>query len=167
MCKHNHLCISTLLLLASHADASEQTTLPWASVQHNDDFFKLLLDKPPVGINIFSQWDAATGKVPDARGLLDGIEVGGRYIIRETGRNFNAVNPVTSLYGNAGTSWGLPASSNPFTDCWVAYGVESIPMIHLNANNWVHSLYHWEQELSKKEMMIVTRALRKEIGGIP
>ena len=40
-------------------------------------------------------------------------------------------------------------------------------LIDTNNANWVHSRYHWNKELSQEEMKIVTRALRKEIGGIP
>ena len=68
VCKHNHLCIATFLLIASIAD-SIHPALPWETPQQNDDFLHLLLDKPPVGINIFSHYDATTGVVPDARGL--------------------------------------------------------------------------------------------------
>jgi hypothetical protein len=49
--------------------------LPWDSPQQNDDFLQLLLDKPPVGIHIFSHYDAATGTVPDARGLGSAYDV--------------------------------------------------------------------------------------------
>ena len=40
-------------------------------------------------------------------------------------------------------------------------------MINPDTANWVHSRYHWNHELSQNEMMVVTRALRKEIGGKP
>ena len=69
MCaKTTHLCIAILLLLSSLAD-SIHPALPWDTPQQNDDFLHLLHDKPPVGINIFSHYDATTGVVPDARGL--------------------------------------------------------------------------------------------------
>ena len=70
--KHNHLCIFTLFLLTSHIAAiitpTDEVILPWDSLQQNDDFLRLLIGNPPVGINIFSHYDAATGVVPDARG---------------------------------------------------------------------------------------------------
>ena len=47
------------------------TPLPWDSPQQNDEFLRLLVDKAPVGINIFSHYDATTGKVPDARGWVN------------------------------------------------------------------------------------------------
>jgi len=47
------------------------------------------------------------------------------------------------------------------------YDAAVTPTIDTGTANWVHSRYHWDQELSQAEMMEVTRALRKEIGGIP
>ncbi|KAJ1463953.1 hypothetical protein T484DRAFT_1758454, partial [Baffinella frigidus] len=41
---------------------------PWTTAQQNDEFLALVGAKPPVGINIFSHYDAVSGKVPDARG---------------------------------------------------------------------------------------------------
>jgi hypothetical protein len=49
--------------------------LPWDSPQQNDDFLQLLIAKPPVGIHIFSHYDAATGTVPDARGVVYDVDV--------------------------------------------------------------------------------------------
>ena len=205
--KGNQLCISALMLLMSLSDTI-QTKLPWDIPQQNDAFLQLLLDTPPVGIHIFSQYDNVTEKVLDARGqscayndaggelvpcLFDIIDVSGGEIVTETGGNFNAVNPVTSLYGVKDMIWDLPESSGPYTTCWLArhddaynsdwnsicstssssgvyvrdqkYVNGIAPMIDTNNANWVHSRYHWNQELNQTDMMIVTRALRKEIGG--
>ncbi len=31
----------------------------------------------------------------------------------------------------------------------------------------IHSVYVWDKELNNREMKVVTRALRKELGGVP
>jgi hypothetical protein len=105
---------------------------------------------------------------------------------------FNAVNEVESLYGDVDTTWTLP-STGTSTTCWIArhddvdnsdwnsicstssgvhvrdqQSVDTVtPMINANTANWVHSRYHWNEVLNRDDMMIVTRALRKEIGGKP
>ena len=193
--KHNNLCITIFLLLVSlHCCySSNSRILPWDSPQQNDAFLKLLLQIMPQSVSIFSEYDA--GKVPDALGSTFEIQVADGEIITEPGGDFNAVNPVQSLYGDVGTVWVVPVTSFPFTTCWLArhdedgnsdwnsicstsygggfhvrdqqYGDGMMPMIHTKNANWVHSRYHWDQALGQNNMKIVTRALRKEIGGIP
>ena len=127
--KHNHQCISTLLLLASLADAV--SVLPWNSTQQNDDFIHLLLDKPPVGINIFAHYEHLTypfshkGKVPDARGWDYDLDVdGASYYLpkKETmreGESTNSANIVSSLDIRHINSVTWPAALKPtFTVCW-------------------------------------------------
>jgi len=171
--------------------------LPWKSAQQNDDFLEFLLEKPPVGINIFSHYEASTGKVPDARGFDHDVLVTGT-IFTETGGDFNAVNEVVSLNAPVGTTWDFPAITDRSATCWLARSdgdwvsmcsttyeagpgyirtfyvrdqisfADAIPIIDTNNANWVHSRYHWNEEFGDiASMMLVTRALRKEIGGTP
>ena len=182
----SNLYIYTFLLLVSQAAA----VLIWDSPQQNDAFLQLLETKPPAGINLFSHHNAVSNKVPDARGFAYEVTVIGGTIFTEPGGEFNAVNPVKSLYGALGQTWTFPSSTSPFTICWLArsdgdwesicsssyegvyvrdqqYDAAVTPTIDTGTANWIHSRYHWDQELSQAEMMEVTRALRKEIGGIP
>ena len=173
------------------------TSFPWTTDQQNDQFLALLVAKPPAGINIFSHYDPDTSKVPDARGLAYDVDVIGTAPVPETesAGEFNATNSVTSMYGTADTTWTFPSSADQFTTCWLArhdtvdnsdwhiicstsasggvyvrdqqYDAAVTPMINTGTANWVHSRYHWNQELSQDDILIVTTALRKEIGGIP
>jgi len=70
------ICMCLLLMWSFFTGDCDATT-PWDSPQQNDAFLELLKNEPPVGINIFSHFDAATGKVPDARGFDYDVTVTG------------------------------------------------------------------------------------------
>jgi hypothetical protein len=110
---------------------------------------------------------------------------------------FNAVNPVTYLYGGVLTTWTWPTLPSPtYTRCWVTrndvtinwlvaclantnpftYIVDQTNMAAPStapspvlpaSENYVHSTYTWDVALTEADMKLVTMALRKEIGGIP
>jgi hypothetical protein len=45
--------------------------------------------------------------------------------------------------------------------------VMTLPALDTAVGNYVHSSYTWDIELDNAEMKLVTRALRKELGGVP
>jgi len=110
--------------------------------------------------------------------------------------DFNAVNPVTSLYAPVGATWAWPARpEGPYTRCWttrnsiatdwkVACFTNNPPqyvvdqqhvgspdeaplLIHPDAANHLHALYTWDTALTTDEMKTVTSGLRAELGGVP
>jgi hypothetical protein len=195
------ICILVLSLLSMSNCPCASAAFPWTTVQQNDAFLRLLCQNPPVGINIFSHYDATTNKVPDARGVAYDVELSGSIpVVTKSGTNtFGAVNPVTSLYGDVATTWTWPTLPGPaYTMCWVTRNNASInwqvacftgtntstftyvvdqtnvivqnttsPPIVTASDNYVHSTYTWNTTLSNVEMKVVTRALRKELGGVP
>ena len=105
------LCISTLLIPASLAETTQPNTavLPWDSPQQNDDFLRVLLEKPPADVNIFSHYDATKGIVPDARG--NGYDVAvdkplqfppadGTVVMSNTDNDKGTMTKSDAAYGN-------------------------------------------------------------------
>jgi Tyrosine-protein kinase ephrin type A/B receptor-like len=189
------LFLLAVLLLASHVVAA----FPWTTPQQNDVFLQFLVTTPPVGINIFSHYNSVAKTVPDARGNTHTITLTGitSPAVTITTASFNAVNPVTSVYGDVDTGWGLTPPPNAYTWCWVSKNGDLIdwvvacfanttPFTHVidqttiapppdtaagpvdtTTANYLHSIYTWGTTLSTTDMKLVTMALRKEIGGVP
>lgn len=73
------------------------------------------------------------------------------------------------------SDWTITCVTNGLTDpfTYVTDQVESVSTqqtmsaTHPSSDNWVHSMYTWDIALTKSDMKSVTRALRKEIGGVP
>ncbi|KAJ1463912.1 hypothetical protein T484DRAFT_3649390, partial [Baffinella frigidus] len=94
--------LSAALLLTSHAVAA---AFPWTTAQQNDQFLALVGAKPPVGINIFSHYDAVSGKVPDARG--NGYDVTATKTITVDVTIANRIYPPTNVvvFTTENTRW--------------------------------------------------------------
>jgi hypothetical protein len=189
---HPLLLGCALLLFAPHSDAD---FCCGTTKQQNDQFLTLITtDNKPVGIHIFSHYVSNT--VPDARGVAyaDTVTVSDSPVVTTTGASFNAVNTITSLYGPVGTVWVWPIH-DMYTMCWTVrnsvnedwlvacftntpfrYVVDQttmptpseapIPVVS-TSYNYVHAIYIWVTPLSDTEMKVVTKALRKELGGVP
>jgi hypothetical protein len=95
--------------------------VPCEHPQQNQEFLDQLEAIPPFAINIFSQYDATTQTVPEARGGSYSVSWNGNgnAPVLETETGFNAVNPVTSLYGKGNTQLRWPQTlASTFTVCW-------------------------------------------------
>ena len=105
-------------------------TAPCDDHQQNDVFLILLKTKPPIGINIFADYDEDTGTVPDTRGSGYVVEIDKSHSsaltdvitnIDNTGvYEFNSGNSVTSLGFNRYVSLNWPTSTPVYTRCSVA-----------------------------------------------
>jgi hypothetical protein len=100
-------------------------TAPCDDHQQNDDFLMLLKKNPPIGINIFAEYDETTRTVPDARGAnyivhieLPNSKDNANVVVDSS---FNSANPVTSLTTsiNVLTVWPTPSNS-VYTRCSVS-----------------------------------------------
>jgi hypothetical protein len=117
-------------------------------------------------------------------------------VVTTTGASFNAENDVTSLYVGISSIWIWQTLPSPtYTRCWISrnsvninwlvacftnspftYVVDQIDMTApttaplptlMSIENYVHSVFTWDIALTNAQMKLVTRALRKELGGVP